>query len=225
MGVKLKGIEEIKGTLKVLESGLRIGGSKDNIGIGETDNPIIRHPITKLPYVPGSSVKGKLRSLLELRDCPTTQNNGNPCSCGNCKVCDLFGPHDSKKVKSPTRLLFRDCQPKPETAKEWESAGVNSDLKQEVLIDRKTNTASGRIGPRTTERIPAGGEFDFSLVIRSFEGDNVAGFYQYLAEGFELLGKDYLGGSGSRGYGHVAFVAEDGTPLADYLRKRTEGSK
>jgi CRISPR-associated protein Csm3 len=108
MAVKLINIEEIKGTLKVLESGLRIGGSKDNIGIGETDNPVIRNPITKLPYVPGSSIKGKIRSLLELRDCPPTQNTGRPCDCGNCRVCHLFGPHNSRRVTAPSRLLFRD---------------------------------------------------------------------------------------------------------------------
>ncbi|MDR2392075.1 MAG: RAMP superfamily CRISPR-associated protein, partial [Planctomycetota bacterium] len=74
--IRLLRIEEFRGTLKVLESGLRIGGSKDSVGIGETDNPIIRHPITNLPYIPGSSLKGKLRSLLELVDCPTTQATG-----------------------------------------------------------------------------------------------------------------------------------------------------
>ncbi|MDR1487570.1 MAG: type III-A CRISPR-associated RAMP protein Csm3 [Deltaproteobacteria bacterium] len=221
MTVKLIGIEEMRGTLKVLESGLRIGGSKENIGIGETDNPIIRHPITNSPYVPGSSIKGKIRSLLELRDCRASQNYGTPCDCGECPVCNLFGhPHIKKREAPPSRLLFRDCQPNQTTIKDWQEAGRDSEVKMEVLIDRRSNTAKGNIGPRATERIPAGGEFDFSLVIRLFEGDDPSKFYRYLADGFELLGRDYLGGYGSRGYGHVAFVAEDGTPFSEYLRKK-----
>ena len=89
--ITLKDIVELRGTLKVLGSGLRIGGSKDNPEIGETDSPIIRHPITRLPYVPGSSVKGKIRSLLESKYCQETQRSGKPCGCGCCLGCQLFG--------------------------------------------------------------------------------------------------------------------------------------
>ena len=218
MSVKLVKIHEIKGLLRVMESGLRVGGSRDNIGIGETDLPIIRHPITRLPYVPGSSIKGKLRSLLELRSCPDVQQNGNPCACGQCLVCRLFGPHNSQKVTAPTRLLFRDSQPTEKTRGIWAEAGVNSDVKTEVLIDRKKNLASGHIGPRTVERIPADSEFEFYFSLRLFEGDQAPEFGQFLADGFDLLHKDYLGGFGSRGYGHVRFLAADGRPLPEYLR-------
>jgi CRISPR-associated protein Csm3 len=222
MPIKLIEIEEIKGTLKVLESGLRIGGSSDTAGIGETDNPIIRHPITKVPYVPGSSIKGKIRSLLELRDSQQTQNTGKPCDCGKCIICSLFGTHNPKsEYKTPTRLLFRDCHPNNSTLKKWESVGQDSEIKNEVIIDRKTNTAAGT-GPRKTERIPAYSEFDFAMSIRIFEGDAHANILKYLAGGFELLGRDYLGGYGSRGYGRVAFFAEDGKLLSKYLRERAD---
>ena len=224
MAIKLSDITEYRGTLEVLGSGLRIGGSKDNPGIGETDNPIIRHPITKLPYVPGSSVKGKIRSLLESKYCEGTQKTGLPCKCGVCFVCRLFGCGDSKMIQSPSRLVFRDCQPTESTRKSWEEAGVSSEVKTEVLIDRNKGLSYGRIGPRTTERIPAGSQFGFAFSLRSFEGDDVGEHLRHMAEGFELLEKHYLGGSGSRGYGQVAVLAEDGTPMAEHLRKKAEES-
>ncbi len=221
MAIKLREIVEFKGVLKVGGSGLRIGGQKDGAGIGETDNPIIRHPVTHLPYVPGSSIKGKVRSLLESKHCPQTQDNGLPCKCGRCLVCQLFGSGDSKTITSPSRLVFRDCQPSAGTCQVWEDAGVTSEVKTEVLIDRNKGLSYGRIGPRTTERIPAGSDFEFAFSLRIFEGDDTGKYYALLAEGFELLEKHYLGGSGSRGYGQVSIVMEDGaTPLPKHLRDR-----
>lgn len=222
MVIRLQDILEFRGKLKVLSSGLRIGGSKETVGLGETDNPILRHPITNLPYVPGSSIKGKLRAMLESKYCPMTQQDGLPCRCGTCTVCQLFGCGDSKNIKSPSRLVFRDCPPTEETRTVWQEAGTSSEIKTEVLIDRNKGLSYGRIGPRTMERIPAGAEFEFAFSLRYFEGDDVAGYLRFLAEGFDLVEKHYLGGSGSRGYGHVAFYAEDGSRLADYLRRKAE---
>jgi CRISPR-associated protein Csm3 len=222
MALKLQDILEFRGKLKVLTSGLRIGGSKEVVGLGETDNPILRHPITGLPYVPGSSIKGKLRSLLESKYCPYTQEHGTPCTCGTCTVCQLFGCGDSRNIHSPSRLVFRDCPPTEETRTQWENAGTSSEIKTEVLIDRNKGLSYQRIGPRTVERIPSGSEFQFSFTLRYFEGDDLAAYLRFLAEGFELVEKHYLGGSGSRGYGHVAFVAEDGSPLAEFLRRKAD---
>lgn len=219
MAIKLRDIVEIRGKLKVPTSGLRIDGSKEVVGLGETDNPVIRHPITGLPYVPGSSIKGKRRAMLESKYCPDTQQDGLPCKCGTCTVCQLFGCGDSKNIKSPSRLVFRVCPPTAETRSAWDQAGVSTEIKTEVLIDRNKGLAYGRIGPRTMERIPAGAESEFAFSLRYFEGDDVPGYLRFLAENFELVEKHYLGGSGSRGCGHVAFVTQDGTPLAQYLRQ------
>ncbi|MCX7598517.1 MAG: type III-A CRISPR-associated RAMP protein Csm3 [Armatimonadetes bacterium] len=220
--MKMSYIQEFRGKLKVLGSGLRIGGSKEGVSIGETDNPIIRHPITNVPYVPGSSVKGKIRSLLELKYCSDTQQTGLPCTCGECLVCQLFGCGKAQNIRTPSRLVFRDCQPTEETLGAWQQGGTDSEIKTEVLIDRNKGLAYGRIGPRTMERIPAGSDFNFSFSLRVFDGDNVAEYYDFLAEGFELLSKHYLGGSGSRGYGEVLIVAEDGTPMHEFLRRKAE---
>jgi CRISPR-associated protein Csm3 len=222
VSITLSDIVEFKGRLNVLGSGLRIGGSKESTGIGETDNPIIRHPISKLPYVPGSSVKGKVRSLLESKYCEDTQKSGLPCRCGTCLVCQLFGCGESRAIKSPSRLVFRDCQPTEETRQTWEEAGTTSEIKTEVLIDRNKGLSYKHIGPRTMERIPAGSSFDLAFSLRYFEGDSLSEYLSFLCEGFELLEKHYLGGSGSRGYGEVAVVAEDGTPMAEYLRRKAK---
>lgn len=73
----------IKGEL-VCETGLHIGGSNDNIDIGGTDNVIIRDVVSDLPFIPGSSLKGKLRSLFELNDKESAQsvmqNKGGSCN-------------------------------------------------------------------------------------------------------------------------------------------------
>jgi CRISPR-associated protein Csm3 len=52
-------------TQLVVETGLHIGGGGENLDIGGLDKPVIRDPLTQYPYLPGSSIKGKLRSILE----------------------------------------------------------------------------------------------------------------------------------------------------------------
>ncbi|MEM3055047.1 MAG: type III-A CRISPR-associated RAMP protein Csm3, partial [Candidatus Bathyarchaeia archaeon] len=192
--IKMKEIREFKGKLSVKGSGLHIGGAKEGAVMGDIDNPILRHPITNLPYVPGSSIKGKIRSLLESKYSKDSQKTGKPCTCGECFICKLFGCGDARNTRSPSRLVFRDCHPTEDTQKIWNEKGVDHEEKTEVLIDRRTGTSYGRIGPRTTERIPAWSDFDFSFSLRIFEGDNLKEFYEKLAEGFELLEKHYLGG-------------------------------
>lgn len=49
----------------IAKTGLHIGGGNENLDIGGLDKPVIRDPLTKYPYLPGSSIKGKLRATLE----------------------------------------------------------------------------------------------------------------------------------------------------------------
>lgn len=212
--MKLAGFREIKGVIRC-HTGLRIGGSKDNIDIGGIDSPILRHPVTDLPYIPGSSLKGKTRSLLELAT-GNVHPGGRAHDCGTCKVCLFFG---STKSPSPTRYIFRDA-PLTESSEEklrlaQEEKGLHfSELKNENWIDRKTGRA-GQGGLRTTERVPAGTEFRFSVTIRLFEGDNETDAVGFLRRGLSLLQQDYLGASGSRGYGKIEFaeLTLDGKPF------------
>ncbi len=192
------------------ETGLHIGGSKDDIEIGVLDSPIIRDPVTKLPYIPGSSVKGKLRSLLEQRHCASNINDmGDPCECGlkECTVCLLFGQHGNKRRNlGPSRLIARDAfmtrKSREELADKMEPGMLFAEVKHEVSINRKTGTASAA-GPRPMERVPAGAEFHLRMTIRIFEGDDENKLVSFIEEGLEMLKADYLGGSGTRGYGKV----------------------
>ncbi|MDK2960694.1 MAG: CRISPR-associated protein Csm3 [Bacillota bacterium] len=212
--MKLIRHREITGIIHC-KTGLRIGGSRETLEIGGIDAPIIRHPITELPYIPGSSLKGKMRSLLE-QATGNVSDNGSPHNCGRCPVCVNFG---SLKSESSTRFLFRDAPLTAESEEKLrraqEEKGLNfSELKTEVVINRKTGRAD-RVGPRTFERVPEGTEFAFSMTVRVFEGDDEQKMLDLLRQGFELLEKDYLGSSGSRGYGQIEFrdLKIDGQPL------------
>ena len=220
--MKLTSYSTVKGTIRC-ESGLRIGGSKDSLEIGAMDNPIIRHPISGLPYLPGSSLKGKMRSLLEVKagtyNMHDAKRMGGPCDCGACEVCTLFGCGNPQKAKEMTRLIFRDAMITTESEKLLREAqsekGVNfSEVKNENWIDRRTGKAGDK-GLRPQERVPEGTTFAFELSIRVFDKDDKEKFKKKIAEGLRLMESDYLGSSGSRGYGKVKFLdlTFDGQPF------------
>lgn len=208
---------QIQGEI-VCETGLRIGGSKDTIEIGGLDNPIVRHPIDDLPYIPGSSFKGKLRSLLESvhgrrrwdhRQRRLINDNGkDPCGCGQCMVCRIFGPHkNTRHSLGPTRLLVRDAKLTKSSKEVLEKAQLEkglyySEVKTENTIDRKTGTA---YNPRPYERVPEGTRFQLDLLLKIYDTDNEEECIQFVKQGLDLLESDYLGSSGSRGYGKISF--------------------
>lgn len=190
----------IVGTIECL-TGLRIGGAKEDIEIGGMDNPIIRDPRTRRPYIPGSSLKGKLRSALEYKYCGSKINSGQPCGCADdsCVVCRLFGPHRKPHHGlGPTRVLVRDAR--------MDAAGEDPDrwveVKSENMIDRRTGVATN---PRPVERVVPGAKFAFEISVRIFEGDNADQLIATVKEGLGLIEAEYLGASGSRGYGKVRF--------------------
>ena len=61
---QLLGKFRLESTL-LLETGMHIGGGGEKLDIGGLDKAVVRDPITQFPYLPGSSIKGKLRSILE----------------------------------------------------------------------------------------------------------------------------------------------------------------
>ena len=198
----------VEGVIRCV-TGLRIGGAKESGEIGGQENPVIRNPVTGVPYVPGSSLKGKLRSLLEVKYGKSA--DGKPCGCGraDCFVCTLFGCGDVRGGKSPTRLIFRDAFLTEASERQLREAsleqGINYvETKTEVMIDRRTNKVYGG-ALRTQERVPEGAEFGFEISVRVFEGDDPEETKRYPREGFQLMEADYLGGSGTRGYGKIQF--------------------
>jgi len=216
MALTLAGYRSIQGKIHCL-SGLHIGGSKDDIEIGGMDNPVIRNPLTRQPYVPGSSLKGKLRSLLEY--CyGRFDDRGEPCGCADvrCPVCRLFGPHKrTNHGLGPTRLIVRDA---PLTAASFErlqgllEVGLDyAEVKTENMVNRQTQTATNARGQ---ERVPAGSEFELRFSVRIFTGDDEEQLLGWLGEALALLERDALGGSGSRGSGEVKLVdlTRDGQP-------------
>ncbi len=206
--MRMKDFKKISGII-VCESGLHIGGSAEQMEIGGVDNPVIKHPITGEPYIPGSSLKGKMRSALEFK-LGKIQGNGEPCGCAqaSCNVCRVFGPHkQSRHDLGPTRILVRDALFSDETRKEYgdivRDKGISYiEQKTENVINRKTGTAEH---PRTQERVPSGAKFDFEMTLQILEGDNDTEMVEFVKDGLRLVQTTYLGGYGSRGSGKVRF--------------------
>jgi len=219
MALTLRRYADVRGTLVCL-TGTRIGGGKDDIEIGGMDNPIIRNALTRLPYVPGSSLKGKLRSLLEYRYGRVETTNGRPCGCAqtSCPVCRLFGPHQRPQHSlGPSRLIFRDAPLTDESTERLrglQEVGLDyAEVKTETSVDRRTQiAASGSL--RTQERVPAGTAFQLAISVRIFDEDNEQQLLGWLNEALALLERDTLGGSGTRGYGQVKVedLSLDGAP-------------
>lgn len=187
----------IKTKMKV-ETGLHIGGSSESVEIGGIDNSVIRRSIDNTPYIPGSSLKGKIRSLLE-------QMRGAPEIGYNQEINDFFGFTDKKT--GVTKLIVRDAYLTKEDKEKLEKSDYldmpYTEVKSENRIDRVKGTASD---PRRMERVPAGVKFDVEFVINVWdEDDDGENLKNLLKEGIKALELDYLGGSGSRGYGKVSF--------------------
>ncbi len=223
--MKLIDFKEFSGKI-ILKTGLHIGSGGAEMKIGGTDNPVIKHPHTQEPYIPGSSLKGKVRALLEMRSGLMRKDggtDGKPLSledwqglqgkekeeCG--KILKLFGSGANEKTSElakeigPTRVSFADCS----LNKEWRKEASDQhwslvEVKSENTINRITGTA---LNPRTTERVPAGAIFDFSITLKQLEENE--NFKDFLLKGLKLLSVDSLGGSGSRGYGRIEFKFDD----------------
>ncbi len=217
---KLKSKIFIKGKITAL-TGLHIGGNSIGMAIGGADKVVVRNPLTNEPYIPGSSLRGKMRSLLERARGDEKHNpeeGGFSLKEGKLEaqaginpetlLGKLFGVSADKNNGQPTRLMVRDAHLTPASKEQLENA-PNTDMpmtevKTEVNIDRITSAAN----PRQFERVPAGAEFDFELVLTLLEGDDEKQLLNLIREGLELVQHDSLGGHGSRGYGAVEFRIE-----------------
>lgn len=182
-----------------LETGLHIGGNKDNYGIGGIDSPVIKNPLNNQPIIPGSSLKGKIRMLLEI-----VETDEYKASLYTDEIIEMFGAKsdNDKKEGNLTRVIFRDLALTKESKLELESKlgeGFYTEIKAENTIDKIKCKAN----PRFQERVPAGAVFEGECIIQYQAGDKYD-YEELLKKGFKLLEQNYLGGSGSRGYGKVS---------------------
>lgn len=231
---RLLGKIVITGEIECL-TGLHIGGLGGELEIGGIDNPVVRDPMTNEPYIPGSSLKGKLRSLLERHlyngkedffnrdigkggkrhECNTAKE------AANCPICRLFGStgkedeENQQKTNAkkdatnfPSPLLIRDSFLKNTDAlKNINSELLYTEWKAENTLDRVTAAAN----PRNIERVPKGAKFSLEIIYAVFDGriDVIKGDLDNLHDAFKMLELDALGGSGSRGYGKVKITVSE----------------
>lgn len=212
--MKLTKILTIKAQL-VCVSGLHIGAGDTEMHIGGIDNTVIRNPLTNVPYIPGSSLKGKIRSLLEWRSGAVREKPLSWADYQNgerrdvLSILQLFGvgggdqlTNKKALVLGPSRLSFWDCELNEAWRKSIDDANLlTTEAKSENSINRISGVADY---PRFTERVVAGARFDFRLSMKVLERDE-EGLLRTILSGLRLLEADSLGGSGSRGYGKVKF--------------------
>ena len=212
---QLKGKVILKGKIRI-ESGLAVGGSKTTLDIGGMDNPVIKDS-KGVPYIPGSTLKGKLRSLIEQSLYPLRLEDKRDglgffderMVIHNFKdgtideVIKIFG---APEVEEPVRCIFRDMYlDLDHFESNRDELFRNLDLEYtEDKIENTVDRISARANPRHLERVPRGTIFNFEIIFDIYS-ENDKSLLRTLLQGLKLLEDDYLGGSGSRGSGKVVF--------------------
>lgn len=226
---KLIGKISLDGSLECL-TGLHIGASKENMEIGALDSPVVRDPISLEPFIPGSSLKGKLRALLEKAHPELLPNRDggsgtNRHECGDwapgsnrnknygaelsfpgsleCPVCRLFGATAGGNGENfPARLKVRDLRLREESVQELKEIETGL-LYTEWKFENGIDRITSAANPRNLERVPRGAKFGFSIVYDVEDTETLQTDLENLQLAIHLLHDDALGGHGSRGYGHV----------------------
>ncbi|MBR2216156.1 MAG: type III-A CRISPR-associated RAMP protein Csm3 [Selenomonadaceae bacterium] len=182
-----------------LMTGMHIGGSDAFSAIGAVDSPVVRDARTNQPLLPGSSLKGKLRSLLaRAYNTDGVKNHDEDAPL----IRRLFGSA-GKNQPVPSRLLVSDMfltEDSIDTVKKQNLSGF-TEIKFENTINRLTAVAN----PRQLERVIRGVSFGLDMIYEVRAAEEITEDFQLLAEGLKMLQYDYLGGHGSRGYGKVRF--------------------
>ncbi|HOF62297.1 MAG TPA: type III-A CRISPR-associated RAMP protein Csm3 [Candidatus Latescibacteria bacterium] len=232
----------LRGKIKCL-TGLHVGGSEEKYEIGGMDNPVIKHPLTGYAYIPGSSLKGKLRSLTEWalgvveikfnEDARKFEAPTHSCGKADCAICAVFGcailSGKEQKLSGPSRLLVRDSFPTEETRRQMDSLEKNHGLpKVEVKSENSLDRVTSEANPRPLERVHAGAEFDMELVYGVYDRDGDGGKADIenigvVLQALRLLEDSSLGGGGSRGSGQVR-VHLEATPVVKPVKDYLEGT-
>jgi CRISPR-associated protein Csm3 len=179
-------------------TGMHIGGSSTFSSIGSVNSPVIRDAWSGAPYIPGSSLKGKLRTLLAKAE---KQNYiTQECKDDPPEIARLFGSAaERNKPFMASRLQFADAF--LTNSEDLKRLGGYTEIKFENTISRLTGMAN----PRQIERIVRGAQFAVKLVYDVQESHEVMPDFHNISRALKLMSMDYLGGHGSRGYGRVGF--------------------
>lgn len=192
---------KITGEIEVL-TGMHIGGFAEFSAIGAVDSPVIKDALTHQPIIPGSTLKGKLRTMLARKYNENIFKNHND---DHIFVRRLFG--STKKGKDnralPSRLLFSDSVIAPESRKDILSNGAMSVT--EIKFENTINRVTGVANPRQIERVIRGAVFPLEIIYEVINEKEIIDDFKHLAESLSMLQNDYIGGHGSRGYGRIKF--------------------
>jgi CRISPR-associated protein Csm3 len=208
------------------ETGLHIGAGKGSLEIGGADNPVVKDAFGR-PYIPGSSLRGRIRALLEQASGMAVPNElvylskrkGQEVRIHQSDraddfVCLMFGRNPGRMDRvhgealestaaTPARLTVYDAPLDPDSITPQMREHLDDELtevKSENAVDRITSQAN----PRTLERVPAGAKFKVRAVL-DILSEQDRSLLARLVEGMRLLEDDALGGGGSRGSGRVRF--------------------
>lgn len=207
-------------------TGLHIGAGKGSLEIGGADNPVVKDAFG-IPYIPGSSLRGRIRSLLEqtmglalpgeliyLSKRKGQEVRIHQSDRPDDDVCVLFGRNPGRVEKvsgepieaataTPARLTVYDAPLVVDSITPQMRENLDDELtevKSENAVDRITSQAN----PRTLERVPAGARFRFRMVLDVLCAEDKP-LLARVVEALRLLEDDALGGGGSRGNGRIAF--------------------
>ncbi len=223
--MKLTGKIIIDGKI-ILETGLHIGGSSSASDIGGIDSNVIKSaPFKKnvmgIPYIPGSSLKGKLRTLLSKEyGWMDIREDKEP-------VNEIFGSSEKDNPKISRLMVFDAFLDKESFEKTFNQEEMElpwTEGKWENRINRRKGSASD---PRQIERVPAGSVFHFQMIYDEYDDDKKNVHLKEIVKAIKLLEDDYLGGSGTRGYGRVKFevVSIKSRTITDYYAKNQGGEE
>jgi len=191
---------EIKGKITVV-TGMHIGGSSQFSAIGAVDSPVIRDSASDLPMIPGSSLKGKMRTLLAKQYNTTIANKPDD---DHDKLTRLFGSSKKGDMKRG-RLIFSDMT--VNNSEELKKVGIQSTT--EIKFENTINRISAVANPRQIERVIRGTEFGLRMIYDVEKAEDMEEDFRTICDGLKLLEYDYLGGHGTRGYGKIKFSDMD----------------
>ncbi len=232
--IRLLEIKKLTGHIRVI-TGLHIGAGRESIEIGGMDNPIIKNPVTAEPYIPGSSLKGKLRSILEVATGNVSRDGStHQCAREDCFICRAFGNTKDTQY-GPTRIIMRDAALNKAATRE-NLPLLDEDFSPMDIIEEKYENTINRIegkalNPRPQERVVPGVIFSLEILYKIFDVDGDGGatdgeHFSQIRQGLHLLELDYIGGNGSRGCGQIALEMTEPQSIKpqDLLEGKSDGN-